>query len=411
MKIKILSAIILIVLFSACAPVKTALPTAVPSATSTSTSTPIPPTLTPTFTLTPPPTATPTATATAIPTTSLDATVWVADPVVLILLYHQFNIANTGESTVMKVRLDDFQKRLQALYDSGYSLVRLEDWLNGRLQTPAGRRPLILTIDDVFTNNQIALLPDGSPSPKTGIGVLWQFSQQHPDFGFHVALFTNLNAPFDNPDNPDREEVKARTIVWCIEHDAMPYNHLWGHPRLSITAAKDIPMVALKNDEALRKYLHMVNRDDLIAKVANIIALPEGLWPADKAGVKALLDYRNPESQPLKAVMEAMTPYDFLLLKIPKYLLPPFAGDFAPFHIPRTDGSPLVIDYLTKNKEQFPAAQSCTLTGVDLRYQDDPVYLQGRLKNDRGACPEGVYALQGMLFRVSNDEVAQLAVK
>jgi hypothetical protein len=413
MMLKAFAVVVLLTSLAACAPAMTATPLATPSLNPTETTAPASPTplptLVPTFTLTPLPSATPTQTP--YPTISLDVTLWPSEPVVPILLYHQFNIANTGESTVMKVRLDDFRSRLQALYDSGYSLVRLEDWLNGQLQAPAGRRPLILTIDDVYTNSQIALLPDGSPSPKTGIGVLWQFSQEHPDFGFHVALFTNLNAPFDNPDNPMKEEVKARVIVWCIEHDAIPYNHLWGHPRLSITSDKDIPLVARKNDDALRKYLHLVNRDDLAAKVANIIALPEGLWPATKDGVKALLDYHNPEGKPLLAVMEAMTPYDFLLLTIPKYLLPPYAAGFDVFHIPRTDGSPLVIDYLTKNKEQFLAAQVCTLSGIDPRQQDNPAYLKKRLQNDHGACPEGVYALKSMLFRVTPAGVEQLYPK
>ena len=401
MKIKTLSLIVLFALLLGCAPVQTATPTAAPSAVPKVTATSVPSTLTPTFTLTPLPSATATPTETPIPTISLDFTVWTTDPVVPIILYHQFITTNTNVSTVMKVRLDDFQKRLQELYDSGYTLVRLEDWLTGQLQVPAGRRPLILSMDDVYTNYQMALLPDGSPSPKTGIGALWQFSQAHPDFGFHVALFTNLNLPFDNPDNPDKELVKARAIVWCIEHDAIPYNHLWGHPNLSITLAKDIPEVAQKNDAALRKYLHMLNRDDLVAKVANIIALPEGLWPGTKEGVKALLDYHNPEGKPLLAVMEAMTPYDFLLLKIPKYLQPPYAAGFAPFHIPRTDGSPLVVDYLTKNKDQFPVAQACTLTGIEIQHQADLAYLKQRLQSNRGACPDGVYVLKGMIFRVS----------
>jgi hypothetical protein len=202
--------------------------------------------------------------------------------------------------------------------------------------------------------------------------------------------------------------VKARTLVWCIEHDIMPYNHLWGHPRLSLTATKDIQIVAAKNDAYLRELLRKVNRADLIEKVANIIALPEGIWPATKEGVKALLDYRNPEGKPLMAVMEAMTANDMLFLNIPKFLSPVYSPQFDRFHIPRVDGSPLAIDYLVKNKDNFPAAQSCTLTGLDPQRIKEAGYLQEMLKSSRGACPAGIYALQGLIFRVSTTEVIQL---
>jgi hypothetical protein len=399
--------LLLAIILSACAvPSPSASPTLDLAPSLTITPTRLPPTLTPTLTITPSPI--PTFTLTPTPTISLPATVYLSDPLVPIVLYHQFRKDNTYPSMVMKVNLDDFRNRLQSLYDAGYSLVRLEDWLNGNLTLAAGRRPLILSIDDAITNYQVYLTSEGLPSPDTGIGVLWQFYQEHPDFGFSAAVFANLNAPYDNPDNPKREEVKARALVWCIEHDIMIYNHLWGHPRLSLTDAKDIPIVAQKNDQYLRQLLASVNRSDLVEKIANIIALPEGIWPATKAGVKALLDYKNPEGQPLLAVMEAMTAYDLLYLNIPKFLQPPYSEQFDRYHIPRFDGSPLAIDYLVKNKDNFPAAQSCTLDGLNPAHIKDSAYLQFVLPTQHGTCPDGIYALQGFIFRVTGSGVAQL---
>jgi len=342
-----------------------------------------------------------------------DVTVWTADPIVPILVYHQFKPDNVDASTVMKVRLADFRARLQVLYDSGYSLVPLEDWITGKLQVPAGRRPLILSMDDAFTNNQIKLTPEGVPSLQTGIGVLWQFSQEHPDLGFHLAVFTNINLPFDNPDNPNRDEVKAQTLVWCIEHDAMPFNHLWGHPELDLLTPDEIQKAAAHNDTYMRELLGKVNRADLADKIANIIALPFGIWPANKAGINALEDYRNPEGKPLLGVMEAMTANDFLLLNIPKYLQPPYSALFDRYHIPRFDGSPLAIDYLVKHKDDFPAAQSCTLKGMDPQQLNDANYWQEQIRTGRGNCPDGVYAtnIPGMFFRVSSPNVTILHMR
>jgi hypothetical protein len=68
-------------------------------------------------------------------------------------------------------------------------LIPLKDWLEGDFIIPEGRKPLVITLDDLWFGNQIFIRDDGTPSPNSGIGVLWQFSQENPDFGFHAALF------------------------------------------------------------------------------------------------------------------------------------------------------------------------------------------------------------------------------
>jgi hypothetical protein len=123
------------------------------------------------------------------------------------------------------------------------------------------------------------------------------------------------------------------------------------------------------------------------------------------------MEYQNPEGQPVKGVMEAMTPYDFEDLNIPKFLLAPYSADYSPYHVPRTDGSPLVIKYLVEHKDEFPTAGSCTLTGVDPDRVKDAAYWLEFLKTHRGACSEGIYALEGMAFRISSTDVVQLYPK
>ncbi|MFO3797628.1 MAG: hypothetical protein ACK8QZ_10145, partial [Anaerolineales bacterium] len=187
-------AFLILFFLSACAPAiatpspSLPSPTPLPPSPSLPSPTPLPPSPTP------------------IPTTSLTALVWTSDPKVPILTYHQFADDIAKRSSPVKVRKSDFRAELESLYAAGYSLVSLREWLHGQWLVPPGRRPLILSMDDLFYNNQIGLTPKGEADPNTGIGILWEFYQQHPDFGFHLALFANLGDKlYADPGKPDWE--------------------------------------------------------------------------------------------------------------------------------------------------------------------------------------------------------------
>ncbi|TES93181.1 MAG: hypothetical protein E3J88_00510, partial [Anaerolineales bacterium] len=233
----------------------------------------------------------PTPTDTRIPTMTVIATVWTQDPLVPVLTYHQFKPDGSGGySTNLKMFLSDFRGQLETLSENGFCLVALEDWLNGDMQAAEGCRPLILTMDDLYFNNQIRLTEDGYPSTETGIGVLWQFYQEHPDFGFSIALFTNLgNKLYANPDDPGWELELARTIIWGIENGAMPYNHFYRHPQLDKTDPGGITWEAAMNDRYLRELVLMGGREDLIPRLGNIFALTYGIWPATRDGRNAII--------------------------------------------------------------------------------------------------------------------------
>jgi len=394
---------------SACAATQAA--TTAPIAATPSVSATLPPSPTPTVPPTPTatliPSATPLPTLTPTPTAIpyfITATVWITDPVIPILTYHQFAPDYAPHSTAVKVRLADFRAHLQSLYDAGYSLVPLQDWLNGDLHAPAGRRPLIFTMDDLFFNNQITLLDDGNPSPESGIGLLWQFYQEHPDFGFSGALFACLGDKlYANPDDPDWEDKLAQAIVWVIEHDLIPYNHFYTHPRLNELSARDVIWQAQMNDKYLRQLLEKANRAELTARLGNIFALTYGVWPTSD-GTKALLAYQTPEGWAVQAVMEV----DYIYR--PKFMLPPYDPAFDRFHVPRMVGTQGAIDYLVEHQADFPAAQVCRLGPLDTARLDDAHYLgeQAALAAQRGACSYGIFALPGYVFRIETGRVSQL---
>jgi hypothetical protein len=108
------------------------------------------------------------------------------------LNYHRFTPNPRDETSGMVRYLGDLKADLQAFYDSGYSLISLDDLLSGNIRVPEGRRPLILTIDDAYFANQFSLDDQGEISECSAVGTICQFSQEHPDFGFEIAMFANF---------------------------------------------------------------------------------------------------------------------------------------------------------------------------------------------------------------------------
>ena len=417
-----LALLLLAAWLAACAPLASPTPTPSPQATrlhlithTHPAATPNP-TLAPTSTLAPARVFTPTATIPPTPTpVYLTATVWPHDPQVAILLYHRF-IPDSAlpYSTTVKTRLGDFRSDLERLYAAGYSLIPLDDWLKGRLVLPPGRRPLILTMDDLFFADQIFLNPDGTPSIHSGIGVLWQFSQEHPDFGFSIALFANLGDKYYANEyqngrfllGPDWQDSLAQAIVWCIEHGAIPYNHTYNHPRLDLTPGDKLQWELSQNDATLRAYLARAGRLDLVSRLDNLVALPYSIWPASDAGKKLLETYVSPEGTPVQAIFEADYAYR------PRYMPAPYLPTFDRYHLPRMEGLQDAMRLMETHQDLFPPVSACPVGPLDPAKAADAAYLAGKIKLlvASGACQPGVYALNGWLFRATAEGVSPITL-
>ncbi len=352
--------------------------------------TPIAPSPTP---ILPSPTPSPSPTPTPIPVTSITALVWSSDPRVPILTYHQFADDIAKRSSPVKVRKSDFRAELESLYAAGYSLVSLREWLDGHWIVPPGRRPLILSMDDLFYNNQIGLTADGEPDPNTGIGILWQFYKEHPDFGFHLALFANLGDKlYADPSKPDWEMKLAQTIVWCLDHGAEIYNHTYTHADLSISDANAIRWELGQNDRYLRKLLEKAGRAELISKLGNMLALPYGREPASAGLRNVIYAYTTPEGK----AMEAVFYIDFIVR--PGYF-EPASPNFDPLHIPRIVATQDAVRILSEQAASFPTPQACTFE-IEVARRDDPQALREGIQRAIQAkqCPLGRYFVADQVF-------------
>lgn len=395
--------LITVIVLNACTPGKVLSPTSTPLPTVA---------VTPTFTLTPAPTVTPTPSEDQV---SLVATVWTQDPLVPILTYHRFKNDDPKDvSDSIKMKYSDFRAQLQALYDAGYSLVPLEPWLKGGLSVPPGRKPLVLSMDDLYFADQLYLNEDGTPSNRSGLGILWEFYQVHPDFGYAAALFYNLGDKlYGNIITPTWfiqgdgwEEALAKVIVWGIEHDLMPYNHFYTHPLLSKLDGPTMLYQYQQNEIRMKQLLTMAGRPELFDELGNMIALTFGEWPGTKYMNEFLIGMPSQTRKPLLAVFEI----DYAIR--PKYMLAPYAAGFDRYHLPRIVANADALKLLVDNKDQFPVAMQCTLGQVGLSKSNDADTIRALILASAasGDCPPGVYALNGRLFRLEDGAVSEVMI-
>jgi len=323
------------------------------------------------------------------------------------LNYHRFT-PNLWDKTSGMVRyLGDLKADLQAYYDSGYSLISLDDLLDGNIRVPEGRRPLILTIDDAYFANQLALNDRGEVSELSAVGAIYQFSQEHPDFGFEIAMFANFGDKHYGSFFTGTwwyvaegwQQALAETIAWGIEHHVYPYNHTFRHPHLDQVADEVIQPQLAKNDAELREYLALAGHPEYADLLSNYVALPYGSWPVSDRGVDQLISYLDPEGDPLRAIFEAGYEYT------PAFASPPFSDGFDPMHIPRMAGIPSVINLINENATSYPSAESCTLTLPSGSPDIESITAAIDQSIASGLCPAGVYILEEGVFIARDGKV------
>ena len=339
-------------------------------------------------------------TETVIPTPTevpfyLNASVWAQEARVPVINYHQFAPNTSENSTDHKIRMEDFIAGMDALNQAGFVPIALEDWIKGDLYVPDGKKPVVFTMDDVFYNNQIRLDENGVPLADTGLAAAWEYGQQHPEFGFEWALFSNLGDKWYAAGDPEGKwmDELANTIVWCIEHDARVYNHTYRHIRLDLSDAQGVSWELQQNDLFLRELLVSKGREDLIPQLGNMFAIPFGYWP-DGGAYSAMVNYVTPEGDPMLALFDIDWPVRI------KFMAPPYSAEFDPMRIPRIAMPPDAIAYIVEHKDEFPTMVPCQLGPLDAGQVSNQDYVGGAIQASiaSGACPAGVYIVEGQTF-------------
>ncbi len=353
--------------------------------------------------------AVPTETVVPTPTETpfyLTASIWAEEPHVPIINYHQFAPNTSEKSTDHKIRHEDFIAGMDALNQAGFVPIHLEDWIKGDLYVPEGRRPVVFTMDDLFYNNQIRLDENGVPLADTGLALAWEYGQQHPEFGFKWALFSNLGDKWYAAGDAEGKwkDDLTQTIIWCLEHDARIYNHTYRHIRLDLSDAQGVQWELQQNDLFLRELLVNAGREDLIESLGNMFAIPFGYWP-EGGSYSAMVNYITPEGEPMLAVFDI----DWIINGV-KFMAPPYSPKFDPLRIPRIAMPPEAIDYLVEHQTEFPTMVQCQVGPLDAEQVNNLDYVAEAINASitSGACPAGVYIIEGNTFDAREGTIPQV---
>lgn len=155
---------------------------------------------------------------------------------IMIVMFHNFVEEYTKGDKQYTTTFDAFEKLLQDLYDSGYRLINLNDYLEGNIDVPAGCIPMVFTFDDGTAGQFNLIEKDGKlvANPRSAVGIMEKFNESHPDFGLKGTFYVNLgNQTFGG------EGTLAERLSYLVSKGFEIGNHTYTHINLAETKSAD----------------------------------------------------------------------------------------------------------------------------------------------------------------------------
>jgi peptidoglycan/xylan/chitin deacetylase (PgdA/CDA1 family) len=210
----------------------------------------------------------------------------------------------------------NFRGDLERLWERGYRLVALNDFLDGRIGIPRGTTPVVLTFDDSSPGQFKLIERNGEwvPDPDCAIGILEAFERQHPEFG-RAATFYVL--PGADPPNRlfNQKELAGRKLQYLASHGYEIGNHTLWHANLAKYPERVVREQLATAQEWIRRHVPGYR--------IRTLALPMGAYPRDirwaVEGAEGREAYRH----------------DAILMVAGGAAPSPYARAFDPFHLPR----------------------------------------------------------------------------
>ncbi len=215
---------------------------------------------------------------------------------IMVVMFHNFVESFTptkydkGEYTTT---FSEFEKLLQELYDKGYRLISMTDYLNNNIDVPAGCIPMIFTFDD-GTAGQFNLVNENGTlkaNIKSAVGIMEKFNEKHPDFGLKGTFYVNLgNGTFEG------EGTLEQRLKYLVDKGFEIGNHTYNHINLrDTTSATEIQKQIALNQKTISELIP--------GYVMTTFSLPYGLPSKDlqsfvKKGSYEGVEYDN------QAIME-----------------------------------------------------------------------------------------------------------
>ena len=158
-----------------------------------------------------------------------------------------------------------FREDLEFYYEKGYRMIRLEDYIKGKINTEYGKSPIVITFDDGNEDNiKVTGLDDNGNiiiDKNSAVGVLEEFKKKHPDVPVMATFFVN-GGIFNQP------EYNEKILKWLVDNGYDVGNHTQTHLDIKKSSGDRVQKeIAYVYDE-LEKIIP--------GKYIKIIALPFG---------------------------------------------------------------------------------------------------------------------------------------
>jgi peptidoglycan/xylan/chitin deacetylase (PgdA/CDA1 family) len=158
-----------------------------------------------------------------------------------------------------------FRNDLEMYYQKGYQMIRLNDYINGNINIPLGKSPLILTFDDGNSDNFLVTGIDDYGNliidPNSAIGILESFKKKYKDFNVTATFF--LNAELFG-----QSKYNNKILEWLVNNGYDIGNHTRTHT--------DITKIDATKTQSEVAYMYQLFDTVIPNEYVHIIALPYG---------------------------------------------------------------------------------------------------------------------------------------
>ena len=136
---------------------------------------------------------------------------------------------------------ESFRKDLDYYYNEGYRMIRLEDYIDGKINTEMGKSPIVLTFDDGLENNIKVTGLDSNGNiiidPNSAVGILEEYKKKYPDYNVTATFFINGGLFRQN-------EYNEKILNWLIDNGYDIGNHTYTHVDFTtVDENKNVPKI------------------------------------------------------------------------------------------------------------------------------------------------------------------------
>lgn len=158
-----------------------------------------------------------------------------------------------------------FREDLEYYYQNNYRMIRLIDYVNGKIDTEYGKSPIVLTFDDGNIDNiKVNGLDENGNlilDPNCAIAILEEFKKKYPDYNVTATFFVT-GSLFNQP------KYNEKILKFLIDNNYDIGNHTQNHNNLNNTTEEET--------EKVIGYVYEKLESIIGKKYVNILALPYG---------------------------------------------------------------------------------------------------------------------------------------